>query len=321
LLADTIATQGTVLDRVLELDLEPALDQLRGAARIWLVGTGTSQHAAELGAQMFQLAGADARPSSAAAFARRRPSQASSDGIVLITHTGETAFARAVRQRALRRGSPLVSLTGVGVGWDEALEVAPREASETYTASYTAALLALARLSGALGAGEFDDASLGTTVDAVRAALEDPVPAAVARPARLLVIAGVGAGATTAREGALKLREAARVPAEGFEVEYLLHGSAVLLGAEDQLLLLQPSEDADGLLAAVGKAARAAGVDVRTLEDPAPLDPLLRQIPLTVSLQILASQLAEIGGYDPDRVIGGAWVADELWSRGAPKET
>src|SRR3712207_7174955 len=33
----------------------------------------------------------------------------------------------------------------------------------------------------------------------------------------------------TAREGALKLREAARRLAEGFDAEYLLHGSAVPL--------------------------------------------------------------------------------------------
>jgi glucosamine--fructose-6-phosphate aminotransferase (isomerizing) len=316
LLNDTITTQGRVLSHVLELELETALDWLRGAARIWLVGTGTSQHAAELGAQMLLLAGVDARPSSAAAFARRRPSQPFADAIILITHTGETAFARAVRERALQCGSPLVSITAAGVGWDEALEVAPREGSETYTASYTAALLVLARLSGALGASEFDDAALGTTVEAVAAALIDPKPAAIERPARLVVIAGVGAAAITAREGALKLREAARVPAEGFEAEYLLHGSAVLLGDEDQLLLLQPSDDLDGLLGVVGEAARAEGVDVHALEDPAPLDPLLLQIPLTVRLQLLAAHLAEIGGHDPDRVIAGAWMADELWSCG-----
>src|SRR5207247_256634 len=127
---------------------------------------------------------ADARPASPAAFARLRPSPDPSDAIVLITHTGETAFARAVRQRALQDGCPLVSITGVGVGWDEALEVAPREVSETYTARYTAALLALARLSGALGAGEFNDNTLGATVDAVGVALEDRGLDATARPGR-----------------------------------------------------------------------------------------------------------------------------------------
>jgi glutamine---fructose-6-phosphate transaminase (isomerizing) len=318
-LRDTIQAQGSVLRGVLELDLAPAIDQLSGTQRIWLVGTGTSEHAAELGAQMLRLAGADARPASAASFARRRPSPDPADAIVVISHTGETAFAQAVRRRALQDGCPLVSITGIGVGWDEALEVAPREVSETYTASYTAALLTIARLSGALGGEEFDDAALNATVDAVRAPLEDPGVQSHRRPARLLVIAGVGAGAITAREGALKLREAARVPSEGFEAEYLLHGSAVPLGSEDQLLLLQPDADADGLLAALGPAARAEGVDVHVVEDAAPLDPLLLQIPLTVRLQLLAAHLAEDGGYDPDTVIEGAWADTELWSRGGPK--
>ena len=58
----------------------------------------------------------------------------------------------------------------------------------------------------------------------------------------------------TAREGALKVREAARFPAEGYDVEYLLHGHAVPLNASDHLVTLAPP-DTQGLTAGVETAA------------------------------------------------------------------
>lgn len=311
-LDQAIRAQPALLRELLALDVGDAVERLRPATRTWLVGTGTSQHAAELGAGMLRLAGIDATAESSAAFARRLPTVTPTDSIVLITHTGETAFARRVRQGALERGASLVSLTARGVGWPEALEVAPREQSETYTASYTAVLLALARISSALGAAELDQGTLEAVPDAAEAALDDPLPA-VDPERRLVAIVGSGPGATTAREGALKLREAARMLCEGYEGEYLLHGSAVPLGPSDQLILLQPETDPDRLLPALGVAAEAEGIAVSRIADPTPLDPLLLQIPLTIRLQRLAAELAAARGVDPDRVILGGWADDALW--------
>jgi glucosamine--fructose-6-phosphate aminotransferase (isomerizing) len=314
-LAETIGTQPALIEDLLGLEISPAVAALGAAERIWLVGTGTSQHAAELGAQMMRIAGLDPRPVSSAGFARLRPPPEATDAVVLISHTGETAFARAVRRRALETGAPLVSITGEGAGWEEAIEVAPRERSETYTASYTAALMMLARLAGAVGASEFSAEALSGTVAAAAAAAEHAWTGA-APPPRLLAIAGAGPDAITAREGSLKVREAARIPSEGFEAEYLLHGSAVPLGSDDQLLLLRPSLDPDGLLAALGEAAQAEGVAVSALDEPSQLDPLLAQIPLTIRLQLLASTLADAGGHNPDTAIEGAWADERLWELG-----
>lgn len=305
-----------MLRSVLGLDVAAAVAKLEGADRIWLVGTGTSRHAAELGSRMLALAGCDARWESSASFAHLRPEPDPVDAIVLISHTGETAFARRVRARALASGSPLVSLTGTGVGWGEAIEVAPRERSETYTASFTAALLLLARLAGAIGAGELGAEALEATIAAAEVAQEASWDG-IAAPQRLLVIAGAGPAGVTAREGALKIREAARLPSEGFEAEHLLHGSAVPLGPGDRLLLLDPASDPDGLVPALGEAARGTGVEVASLDGVPELDPLLAQIPLTIRLQLLASALADAGGHDPDSVITGPWAGEDLWERGA----
>jgi glutamine---fructose-6-phosphate transaminase (isomerizing) len=310
-----IRAQPEELRRLAGLELPPHAKRLAAGERLWLVGTGTSLHAAELGAAMMARAGIDARFASSMGFARRAPLRAG-DGVIVISHTGETAYARAARARALGLGAETLSLTATGVGWPEAVEVTEKERSETYTRSYTGALSVLALIAGELGAEGLGPEAVVAAADAAEAALGAPDLDAVPEPERLLVLAGAGPEAVTAREGALKLREAARLAAEGYDAEYLLHGSAVPLGRRDGLLLV--GSDEDGLLTALGEAAQAEGVAVGRIGGAEPGDELMAQIPLTVHLQLLALRRAEAGGHDPDTVITGAWAADALWSAGAP---
>jgi glutamine---fructose-6-phosphate transaminase (isomerizing) len=183
--------------------------------------------------------------------------------------------------------------------------------------SYLAALLVLARLSLAVGEPGFDERQLSEVLDRIRAAAQ-ATPVLDAAPERLLVLAGVGPGAVTAREGALKLREGARVTAEGYEAEYLLHGTAVPLGPGDGMIAIQPSADRFGMLELLSRAAATEGLNVATVVEPDGLHPVLAQIPLTVRLQKLASDLADARGVDPDTVIRGAWSGERLWHAGAP---
>jgi glutamine---fructose-6-phosphate transaminase (isomerizing) len=311
-LGETIANQGLVLRHVLELDLEPAVARLDGAERVWTVGTGTSEHAAWLGAAMLATAGLDARPCAAAGFVAAPPQLGSGDAVVVITHTAETVSAQRAREVAIAAGGRLVAITGEGKGWPEAIEAAPPERSETYTASYLAALLVLARLAAALGGEEWDEGQLVALPALVEAAGAESL--LVERPPRrLTVLCGAGPAAITAREGALKLREAARLLAEGYESEYLLHGSAVPLDADDLLIAIDPEGDPTGLTAGLVRAATGEGLTVATLTPPADLHPLLAQLPMTVRLQLLASRWADARHLDPDRVILGGWADDALW--------
>ena len=107
--------------------------------------------------------------------------------------------------------------------------------------------------------------------------------------------------------------------AEGYEAEYLLHGSAVPLGADDTLVLVDPGADEDGLVAGVGRGRGGRRRDVTRIDEPPGMHPVLAQIPLTIRLQALASRLADERGSDPDTVITGPWKDDELWARGAPR--
>jgi glucosamine--fructose-6-phosphate aminotransferase (isomerizing) len=115
----------------------------------------------------------------------------------------------------------------------------------------------------------------------------------------------------------LKVREAARFPAEGYDLELLLHGHAVPLDRHDHLVLLSPP-DPDGLLEGVATAARTEDVPVTVVQEPSSLPPLLAQIPLTVRLQALALRYAVERGYDPDVAIERAWADEDLWAIGSP---
>lgn len=312
-----IRDQPGELRRLSGLDVQPHAHRLDGAERVWLVGTGTSLHAAELGAAMFARAGADARPASSMEFARWATLRAG-DAVVVLTHTGETAYAQASRRRALEAGAETLSITADGVGWPEAIETGAKEGSHTYTRSYSSALAVLTLLAGELGADGLGPEALMAAADATETAIGDPGLDGLPDPARLLVITGSGPGSVTAREGALKLREAARLAAEGYDAEFLLHGSAVPLGADDALIVLGSGRDGDEFLGRLANAARAEGLETRELDQPQPEDELMAQIPLTARLQLLALRRAEAGGHDPDAVIIGHWEDEQLWATGAP---
>jgi glutamine---fructose-6-phosphate transaminase (isomerizing) len=309
-----IHAQPGELRRLAGLDVRPATKRLAAGERLWVVGTGSSWHAADLGAAMFARAGIDARAATSNEFAKSAPLRAG-DGVIVISHTGTTAYAKAARQRALDIGAQTISITAEGVGWPEAIETGARERSETYTRSYTGALAVLALLAGELGAEGLGPEAVVEAADDAATQLE-LWPRDVPDNRRLIVLAAFGPAVVTAREGALKLREAARQPAEGFDAEYLLHGNAVPLNSDDALITLGRNDD--GFLLLLAKAARQSGVPVVELGQSDLKDELIAQIPLTVPLQLLALRHAEAGGQDPDKVIVGPWDDEELWETGAP---
>lgn len=317
-----IGQQADALERISELDLAGPAAALAGSRRVILTGTGTSQHAAELGAMMFCQAGLDAHWYAAGQWARWSPGPRPGDALVVITHTAQTAYAARVRAEALADGVPVVPVTGTGRGWPEAIGTVPPEESETYTVSYTAALAVLARLAHELGAADGAAGQLRQAAAEVRELCAAPDADGVAVPARSLAIVGCGPWGVTAREGALKIREGARMLAEGFDSERFLHGAAVPLTAADGLVLLEPAADPDGLTAALGAAAEREGIPVTVLTAApvlwAPLPPLLAQIPMTVRLQLVAQRFAHLRHQNPDVVITGAWAEPVLWELGSP---
>jgi glutamine---fructose-6-phosphate transaminase (isomerizing) len=316
-----ILSQPDEIARIVEhTSVHAAVERLHRSHRIWIVGTGTSLHAAELGATMLNEAGRTAQAVSSMRFVTSAPVVGAHDGVIVISHNAgdETAYAATTRLQSLEAGLRVVSITRQGRGLPEAIETVPQEQSHTYTVSYTGALIVLAKIAAEMGAPSLSTDVLLRVADAVSRAIASPEIDDIAEPRRLLVIAGIGEGSVTAREGALKVREASRFPAEGFDAEYLLHGSAAPLGADDRLVLVQPPDD-QGFLPALAGAARTAGVPTTMVTEPADLPVVLAQIPLTVRLQLLALRFATERGFDPDLVIDGPWADEALWAIGAPQ--
>jgi len=321
-LAAQIRSQPDALDHLLiggtvKAQVHAAAEALHRVRRIWVVGTGTSQHAAFLGAAMLQDAGRSAHAVSSMQFVKNAPIVNQADGVVVITHTGETAYALSARALAVMAGMQTITICREGLGMNDVIETVPKETSETYTVSYTTTLLALGMLASAMGADSLTPEALTLVPGSVRTAIEASGTEQIPLPQRSLQLVGAGQVAVTAREGALKIREAARVLAEGHDVEYFLHGTAVPLGPQDHIVALTYGDD-DGLVAGVASAATSEGIGVSMLPEPSPLPPLLAQIPLTVRLQLLAARFAAERGQNPDVVITGKWDDPGLWSIGAP---
>jgi len=235
---------------------------------------------------------------------------------VLLSHRGSKRFSQAALEgfssqdhwlAITGQGSPL---TGLGV-----VHTVPQERSPVHTASHTGAMLRLAQLAVALGSPPWK-AELARVPDAIRVTLglRAAVVQALDRLSLERVVHFVGGGPAhaTALEGALKLREAAYVSAEGHELESMLHGPLISLTAEDSVVLVAQSglamERTTELAAAlheigsptvaVGPAAAGLTPTV-ALETPA-IDERLAPLVNVVPLQWLALELSRRLGVDAD---------------------
>ena len=321
-LSHQIRSQPDELQRLLvsgtvKAQVHAAAEALHRVRRIWMVGTGTSQHAAHLGAAMLQDAGRSAHAVSSMQFVKNAPIVGPHDGVVVFTHTGETSYALAARALAFTAGLQTVTVSREGVGMNDVIETVPKETSETYTVSYTTSLLVMGMLVAEMGADSVTHDALTAVPEAVRDAIESPGIEGIPIPPRSLQIVAVGHASVTAREGALKVREASRTLAEGYDAEFFLHGSAVPLTPQDHVLALRSADD-DGLIDGIIGAAQAEGIGVTALYEPAVLPSILAQIPMTVRLQLLAERFAAERGQNPDEVIVGAWNDKDLWAIGYP---
>jgi glutamine---fructose-6-phosphate transaminase (isomerizing) len=287
---------------------------LTGRSRIFVVGTGTSYHGALVGQYLLRSAGVEAWAVRAFEFANYPPRFRNDDGLILLSHRGSKRFSQAALEGFSQdhwvaitgEGSPL---QGPGV-----LSTVAQERSPVHTASHTGAMIRLAQLAVALGAPPWTR-ELTRVPDAIRAALQlrGELVRALDRLHLGHVIHFVGGGPAyaTALEGALKLREAAFLSAEGHELESILHGPLISLQAEDSVVLVaQPGaalertgelsaalhEIGTTTIAVGASAARLADATV-ALETPA-IDERLAPIVNVVPLQWLALEVSRRVGVD-----------------------
>jgi len=317
-----IVSQPAALDAMLadpsiRQQVHAAAEGLHRVRRIWVVGTGSSQHVAALGAGMLQDAGRSAHAVSSMQFVRNAPIVGPHDGVVIISHSGESAYALAARALAFAAGLQTFTITRRGTALNDVVETVEREPVETSSLGVTSALLAVGMVVAQMGAETVTQETLALVPASVRHALETPGVDGVPPDARSITVAGAGPAAVTAAEGALKIREAARLLATGGDAEYLLHGGVSPLTAQDHVVALG-TPDEDGLVAALAVAAEGEGIGVTRVNEVAPLPNILAQIPAMARMQVLAFRLAQARGVDPDAPFTGRWADPSLWSIGAP---
>lgn len=320
--------QPEAIERLLAEGLErsaPALQRFAGAERIWLAGIGTSFHAASAGASILRSTGAEAHAVHSFDFVHYPPHLRPGDAIVLFSHRGTKRFSIDALEGSRSGGIPVIAITGEGSRLPEAdltLKTVPQERSAAHTISYTTALTRLVQLAAdrVERRGEQTNLliALATVPDRMRAALalDERVRALAgqARDARMIHLIGGGPSAVTATEGALKLKEASYVLAEGMALEQFVHGPIVAVDADDLAILVNVPGPAVARLSQLGAALRGFGTAVVSLGSlpeeqdaanhldlplaglPEVLTPLVTVVPL----QRLALHLGLARGVNPD---------------------
>jgi glutamine---fructose-6-phosphate transaminase (isomerizing) len=331
-MAADMAEQPGTLARIAERR-ESHLAELRAVlpaslAGVVLVARGSSDYAAVYGRYVLELA--TRRPVALAAPSLHTLYGVESDlrgwVTVGVSQSGRTPEIVTVLERLVAGGaravaitnesaSPLAEVAGVtlplGAGAERAVPA---------TKTFTAELAAFALLAEALGPVPWSGADVGGLAPRVGEVLEDPSPAESA--AALLGDAGEVACLArgylfcVALEAALKLREAARVRAEGWSAADFRHGPIVV--SRPELPVIAVSVEGPAALDVAELTTRLRGDGVRVIEladrpgadlplPPALPEPLMA-VPAAVRAQQLALALARRRGIEPDSPSGLAKV-------------
>jgi len=323
---DAIYTQPGALrlvGRGNEAALAGAAAALSKATHVVLAGTGSSWHAALAGALVFARAGrlgARVRAAFAGELTDYGAPPEAGTALLAISHRGTPSVIDAVAA-ARTAGATSIAVTAKGSGplaADHVFRTVEREASDTHTVSYTTALALLTMLAAAVG---HDDA-LGRAVDA----LPDQLALLLGQESweelgarfgdrRHCWFVGGGPNYATALEGALKLTEAASLPAIGLDAEQFLHGPWAAVERDHLVVLVAPPGASRARCLAAARVAKSAGAGIlalcaegdrelvglatETIALP-DVDEWLSPIAAVVPLQLLAYHVAVARGRNPD---------------------
>jgi glucosamine--fructose-6-phosphate aminotransferase (isomerizing) len=266
---------------------------------------------------LLRSAGVDAWAVQAFEFANYPPTLRGDDGLVLLSHRGSKRFSQASLD-VFKNQDRWLAITGEGspLRGPGAVYTVPQERSPVHTASHTGAMIRLAQLAVALGSPPWRT-ELDRVPDAIRSALglrAQIIPALDRlQLGRVVHFVGGGPAYATAVEGALKLREASYVSAEGHEVESIFHGPLISVQAEDSVVMVaQPGgalertvelgaalHEIGATTLAIGPSAARLPAATIQLETPA-TDERLAPIVNVVPLQWLALEVSRRLGVDAD---------------------
>jgi glutamine---fructose-6-phosphate transaminase (isomerizing) len=312
--------------------LRPQIEQiaprLAQAKRIFLLGIGTSSHAAQIGYHLFRYYGVTVPTYFLHSFdfALYGPAPSPDDAVIMVSHRGAKSYGLAAIQRAKEAGAYAILITGQGEPEstryaDVVLKTTLQDPSSAHTISYIGSQAALACLAESLGHQQRELQSFLATElpELLRACLQTESQvktlAATYLHRRRIWLTGGGPSGITAQEVALKIKETSYLQAEGMPIEVLLHGSLQCVEAEDIFVLIAPAGPAQervGELAAMiqdigapylvvddGTAGSLAQQAVEVISVPAVPEPFTA-LTCLLPLQLLAYYQALLRGTNPD---------------------
>src|SRR5690606_13219955 len=122
---------------------------MAAARRVWLVGTGSSHHAARLGAYGLRhhVEGLDVQAVAAFDFALSGPPRPPDDLVVVVSHRGTKLYSRQALERGRAAGCATLLITGEGgeegAPADGVFITVPQERSAAHTVSLTGSVAVL----------------------------------------------------------------------------------------------------------------------------------------------------------------------------------
>jgi glutamine---fructose-6-phosphate transaminase (isomerizing) len=276
------------------------------------VARGSSDNAAVYGRYLAELV--SGRPAGLAAPSLLTPVDYDGRLVVALSQSGATPEIVTVCERLRSAGartvaivnepaSPLATVAEVPIAID-----AGAERAVPATKTVTAQLLAVAAVAAALGPAPFSAGDLAALPDAVQALLADPAEPRVlaerlAGIERLFVVAR-GLLQAAALEAALKIKETARIVAEGTSTADFRHGPIAAVDRDVPVLAFEHSGPAAEDVRELVAELETRGAPVARLAVPDAVPEALAAIPAVVRAQQLALELALARGLDPDAPAG-----------------
>ncbi len=328
-MAKEIHEQPQVAGELLRLldasaDVAPLAKRMREARHLYLVGCGTSYHAALLGSvYLAQLAGRVAIPILAPQFiAQYAPAVGPDDVGIFVSQSGETKDVLNALEAADRRGMVSFGLANVvgsaltratqlclplGCGFEISVP-----ATKTFTNQVVAFLYLAYRLAGRDTA---ELARIPELMEATIQAVDEPVRAIARELADRdnLYCLGYGATYPIALEGALKLKEITYAHCEGMLSTEFKHGPLSAVSDGYPIVFVAGPTDTPLIISGINEVKVRGARTITIAQDDARLrangddliaipvsDPQVSALLSVIPLQLLSYHLSVLRGFDPD---------------------
>jgi len=246
-----------------------------GPARLVFTGNGTAFYSAEMGSQVLELSNLGWRAVQAFELANYENHRGGKSVITIgVSHSGITKSTLDALSKAKSQGLKTIGVTHfadrpISKVADKTLVVGDSpDKSRCHTKAYTNSAAAVFELSLAFAQASspelksFKKDFETNLADGIESTISQSESGAKKMASELrniskIYFAGAGPNLVTAREAALKNKEASYLPAEGMELEEILHGPAMSFDKQTLVVVLVPSgpsvERGRDLLAAAKK--------------------------------------------------------------------